>query len=144
MSHISGRATAPAVIITKHCRYASAVGLIPIPLVDIAAMTAVRVSMVAELASHYGLDFDRQFAKSLVVSIVAAVGGRIVAFRVARQLLRAVPAIGTAARLVVEPMSAYGTTWTVGQLFDQHFANGGTLLDFDLSDVDSMRSPIGT
>jgi len=34
-------------IISRHCRYASAVGLIPIPLVDIAAMTAVRVNMVA-------------------------------------------------------------------------------------------------
>lgn len=144
MSHISARATAPALIITKHCRYASAVGLIPIPLVDIAAMTAVRVNMVAELAAHYGLDFDRQFAKSLVASIVAAISGRVVAFRVARQLLRAVPSIGTAARLIVEPMSAYGATWTVGQLFDQHFAKGGTLFDFDASKGDSAQGVISS
>lgn len=124
-------ALAPAVIITKYCRYASAVGLIPFPLVDIAAMTAVQVNMISELAAHYGLDFDRQFTKSLVVSVVAATTGRAVVFRGARRLLRAVPGIGTAARLIAEPMSAYSTTWTVGQLFDQHFAKGGTLFDFN-------------
>lgn len=107
-------------------------------------MTAVRVNMVAELAAHYGVDFDQQFTKSLVVSVVAAISGRAIAFRAARQLLRVVPSIGTAARLIAEPMSAYGATWTVGQLFEQHFANGGTLFDFDLSKVDSTRSPLGT
>lgn len=132
-SRLSARALAPALIISRHCRYASAVGLIPIPLVDIAAMTAVRVNMVAELAAHYRVDFDRQFTKSLVVSVVAAISGRAIAFRVARQLLRAIPSVGIAARLIAEPMSAYGATWTVGQLFDQHFANGGTLFDFDLN-----------
>jgi len=67
------------------------------------------------------------------VSVVAAISGRAIAFRVVRQLLRAIPSVGIAARLIAEPMSAYGATWTVGQLFDQHFANGGTLFDFDLN-----------
>jgi len=137
-------APASAAIITRHCRYASTVGFIPIPLVDIAAITAIQVKMVAALAERHKLDFDHQLAKALVVSVVAAISGRAVAFRIARRLMQAVPALGTAARLIVDPMSAYAATWTVGQLFDQHFAKGGTLFDFDGGSAVDASSPITT
>jgi len=41
-------------------------------------------------------------------------------------------------------MSAYAATWTVGQLFDQHFAKGGTLFDFDGGSAVDASSPITT
>lgn len=133
-------APASAPIITRHCLY-SAVGFILILLVDIAAITAIQVKMVAV---RHKLDFDHQLAKALVVSVVAAISGRAVAFRIARRLMQAVPALGIAARLIVDRFQPMRPPGQSGSCSDQHFAKGGTLFDFDGGSAVGARSPITT
>jgi hypothetical protein len=45
--------------------------------------------------------------------------------------MKAIPVVGTAIALVAMPGFASASTYAVGKVFAQHFAGGGSLLDFD-------------
>jgi uncharacterized protein (DUF697 family) len=49
-------------------------------------------------------------------------------------LLKAVPVLGTIAGGFVMPALSAGATFAIGKAFIQHFASGGTLLDFNPPD----------
>ena len=46
-------------------------------------------------------------------------------------MLKGLPVVGTALGIVAVPAFASGLTWAIGKVFVQHFASGGTFLDFD-------------
>ena len=52
----------------------------------------------------------------------------------AASMLKAVPIIGTIAGGFVMPVLSAGATYAIGKAFIQHFASGGTLLDFNPPD----------
>ena len=77
-------------IIKKHVLFSIGGGLIPIPLVDMAAVTALQVSMLEQLADLYGIGYNRSIAKSFI----AALTGSTVA-KLGASLIKAIPGIGT-------------------------------------------------
>src|SRR5690606_42113736 len=46
--------------IKRHAAYAAAGGLIPIPLVEVAASGTIQLRMIARLCDHYDLPFSEQ------------------------------------------------------------------------------------
>ena len=60
-------------IVDRHANYSAASGFIPLPLVNIAAITAVLVRMVRELSRLYGVPFERNRAYSLVIGLIGGV-----------------------------------------------------------------------
>ncbi|HYE85086.1 MAG TPA: hypothetical protein VEA16_01935, partial [Vicinamibacterales bacterium] len=76
------------------------------------------------------LAFDRQVAKSLIATVITSMGATRFAYKTGARLVKAIPVVGTAGSMIAMPLSAYTLTWTLGQLFAQHFAKGGTLFDF--------------
>jgi hypothetical protein len=48
--------------------------------------------------------------------------------------LKGVPLVGTTISLISMPILSAGATYLVGKVFIQHFASGGTLLDFNPPD----------
>ena len=52
----------------------------------------------------------------------------------AASVLKAIPVIGTIAGGFVMPALSAGATYAIGKAFIQHFATGGTLLDFNPPD----------
>ena len=52
----------------------------------------------------------------------------------AASMLKAVPVIGTLTAAFVMPVLSAGFTYAIGKAFIQHFASGGTLLDFNPPD----------
>ena len=48
--------------------------------------------------------------------------------------LKGIPIMGTLAAGFVMPVLASGATYAIGKAFIQHFASGGTLLDFHAPD----------
>ena len=52
----------------------------------------------------------------------------------ATSLLKAVPFFGTIVGGFVMPVLSAGATYAIGKAFIQHFASGGTLLDFNPPD----------
>jgi hypothetical protein len=45
--------------------------------------------------------------------------------------MKGLPGIGTMIGTLTMPMASAGATWMIGKIFIQHFASGGTLLDFN-------------
>ncbi len=52
----------------------------------------------------------------------------------AASLLKSVPIVGSAISAIAMPVLSAGATYAIGMAFIQHFATGGTLLDFNVRD----------
>ena len=52
----------------------------------------------------------------------------------AASMLKGIPILGTLASGFAMPVLASGATFAIGKAFIQHFASGGTLLDFHAPD----------
>jgi len=113
-----------------HVIGAMAVGLVPLPLFDVAAVAAVQLAMINALARRYEVAFSRDLAQSLVAALL---GGTlpVTATVTASSLFKLFPGIGHLAGGASVSILGGATTYAVGQVFIQHFEAGGTLLNFD-------------
>lgn len=124
-------------IVKRNAYWAVGAGLVPIPIADFVAMTAVQVKMLKELTAHYQLPFFDDKAKTIVGALVTGTGSLAVAGMVARSLVKFVPVVGQAVGAIGVPALSGALTLAIGNLFVMHFESGGTLLDFD---VERMRA----
>ena len=106
-------------------------GMIPLPLVDIAAITVAQLRLVAKISGAYGVPYSDNRAKNLIAPLVTSIGIVPVGAGVVTSLLKWVPVVGTAVGVASMPVVAGATTYAVGKVFISHFEAGGTLLDFD-------------
>jgi len=117
-------------IVRSYYGWSAAAGLVPVPWLDFAAVVGVQVRMVEELAKLYGRSFDKHTVRPLVVALLSATGGCLLAGPMAL-LLRGVPVVGPIAGLLTLPAMSTASCWATGQVFIRHFESGGTLHDFD-------------
>ena len=119
------RAAAAERLVDRYAKYSAAAGLVPVPVVDVAAIAAVQVAMLGELAGHYGVPYTRERGKTLVASML----GGLMPSLAGHQVLKAVgPLLG----MISVSGFAMAATYAVGRLFIAHFESGGTLLDIDV------------
>ena len=118
-------------IIKKYTYWATGLGIIPVPLVDIAAVTGVQLKMMAALGHLYGQEFSQSWGKSILGSLVGGLGATELAYGTLGSMLKAIPGIGTLFGMVAMPIMAGAMTYAVGKVFQTHFASGGTMLNFD-------------
>ena len=102
---------------------AAGAGLIPIPILDAAAILGVQINMIRVISNIYHVEFRENIAKSIIGSLVGSVG--------AVSLVKAIPVIGSMLGGVTVSVGAAAATYALGKVFTQHFDQGGTLLDFD-------------
>lgn len=118
-------------IIRRHAMYAGAGGLIPVPLVEVLFSGTVQLRMISQLCDTYEVRFSENAIKASIAALVGSVlpvsslGYSVLSFT------RAVPVVGPVLGLATIPAMAAAATWAVGRVFAWHFANGGTLEDFD-------------
>ncbi len=112
-------------LVDRYAKYSAAAGLVPVPVVDVAAIAAVQVAMLGELAAHYGVPYSRERGKTLVATML----GGLMPSLAGHQVLKAVgPLLG----MISVSGFAMAATYAVGRLFIAHFESGGTLLDIDV------------
>ncbi len=114
----------------NHVLGALGVGLIPIPIVDIVALTGIQLNLLRKLAAEYDVPFSEDLVKNILGSLI---GGSIpVLFaRSFFSLVKGIPLIGHTTGALTMPVLAGASTYAVGKVFIQHFASGGTFLTFD-------------
>jgi uncharacterized protein (DUF697 family) len=116
-------------MVERFSLWSGAAGLIPVPLVDATAVSAVQIQMVRRISQIYAVPFSdnrgKVFIASLIGSMIPASSG-IGAW----SLLKGVPLLGTGVSSFVMPVLSAGATYAIGMAFIQHFTSGGTLLDF--------------
>ncbi|MBP7654174.1 DUF697 domain-containing protein [Candidatus Dependentiae bacterium] len=122
-------------IIKKYSCFSIAAGVIPVPLVDIAALTAVQLKMIAELTNLYRFDFSEEKGKAILSSITSSIISGSLGNSGLKTLLKMIPGIGTISSFLFMPGIASAATYYIGQFYLQHYESGGTFLDFDPSKV---------
>lgn len=121
-------------IIRQHVAFGMAAGAIPIPIVDIAAITAIQMDMLRQLANRYSVDFNEERGKSLVSAILGATVGSMLG-KFGASAVKAVPGIGTALGIGSQVIFAGASTYSLGKVFQNHFEADGTLFDVDLESM---------
>ena len=127
---IGSREQRALAVVKTYLPWAAGAGILPLPGVDVAAITGVQLRMLARLAEEYGVPFKEQAAKSIVAALMAMLvqntltGGLASAFKF-------VPVVGPLLGIAVLPAIAAAGTFAMGKVFITHFEAGGTFLDFD-------------
>jgi uncharacterized protein (DUF697 family) len=126
-----------AQLVDRFSLWSGAAGLIPVPLLDIAAVGGVQLQMLRKLSEIYGVPFSENRGKSLIATLAGSILPASTATSTAitfGSLVKGVPVLGTAIGALTMPALATGATYIIGKVFIQHFASGGTLLDFNPPD----------
>ena len=113
-------------IVKSHVMYSLGAGLVPIPLLDIAAVSAVQLDMLKQLAKVYGEDFKESSGKSWI----SAIAGSTLA-RMGASLVKTVPGIGSLLGGVTMSALSGASTYAIGQVFVWHFSTGGDFMNFN-------------
>jgi uncharacterized protein (DUF697 family) len=120
--------------VNKYAMGSMAVGFIPLPLIDLAALTATQLKMLQSLANQYEIEFSQEVVKSLVASLLGGVMPVSAASSLA-SLIKVVPVIGQASGMISMATMGAAGTYAVGTVFIEHFESGGTFLTFDAEKV---------
>ncbi|EXJ13520.1 YcjF family protein [Imhoffiella purpurea] len=106
-------------------------GLIPVPLLDISAIYAAQVTMIAKMTKIYGIPFSEHTFKNLLWPLFGSLGLVPVTTGLVASVMKVVPGIGHLLSSLSMPVMAGAITYATGKIFATHFEAGGTLLDFD-------------
>jgi uncharacterized protein (DUF697 family) len=123
-------------IVNRHAAYAAAGGLIPVPLANFAGVTAVVVRMVKVLSAHYGVPFQRDRARAIVVGLIGGVIPSGAATLTGSALFSVLPP-SILAVAAVSSVTAAAFTHSVGRIFIEHFECGATLDEFPTAETRS-------
>jgi uncharacterized protein (DUF697 family) len=120
-------------IVNRHAVYSAVGGIIPLPLINLAGVTTIIVRMVKVLSDQYGVPFERDRARAIVVGLVGGImptGAAAVATSALFYTLPHSALMGLAVSSVTAATFARG----IGRIFVEHFESGATLDDFPASE----------
>ena len=120
-------------VVERFSMYSGAAGLIPLPGIDLATVGGVQIQMLRRLSQIYEVPFSENRGKSLVAALAGATIPATSGIGAA-SLLKGLPVVGTIVGALMMPTLSAGATYAIGMAFIQHFASGGTLLDFNPPD----------
>lgn len=121
-------------LIKKYLAGAVGVGLVPLPLVDMAALAGLQLKLLHSLARLYGVEFSGQLGKSAVAALLG--GGIPVSLATQLgSLAKGLPIYGWAVGAFGTALFGGASTYAIGKVFVQHFESGNTFLNFDPQQV---------
>ncbi|MGH8656740.1 MAG: YcjF family protein [Gammaproteobacteria bacterium] len=123
MAETNTRLERAAAIVKAYMLAAVVIGLVPLPLVGLAALAAIQLKMLHSLANLYESEFSSQLWGSLIASFL---GGGIPVI-VGGVVRRSIPLVG----LVSTSVFAGASTYAIGKVAIQNHESGGTFLTFD-------------
>jgi uncharacterized protein (DUF697 family) len=120
-------------LVDRFAIWAGIAGVLPIPAVDLVVVGGLQLQMLRRLSQIYEVPFSANRGKSLIAALAGALIPASSGIGAA-SVLKAVPFVGEAISVFVMPVLSAGATYAIGKVFIQHFASGGTLLDFNPPD----------
>ncbi|MCF8481610.1 MAG: DUF697 domain-containing protein [Rhodospirillum sp.] len=118
-------------LVNRKVKWATLGGAVPIPFVDVAAISGVQLSMLADLSAIYDRPFDENAARAILTSLLGGFLPYAAGLGVGGAVAKAIPVLGWGAGVVTVALLARAVTRALGRLFILHFESGGAVLDFD-------------
>ena len=118
--------------IKTNVAWSAGAGMLPIPGLDLVAITGVQLKMINDLCTVYGIPFKKSLARPIVISLIGSLGANMLAPALASTTLKLVPGIGMLLSGTALAATSAGITYAVGNLFLDHFKAGGTLENFNV------------
>ncbi len=116
--------------VTKYVLLSMGAGAVPIPLLDIAALTAVQLSMLREMCQDYQVAYSEISGKMLIDEIA---GTSLI--KIGASLIKTIPGLGTLIGGIPMIVVSGASTYALGQVFIKHLNSGGNLENFNVSDA---------
>ena len=118
-------------VVHRNVIWALGAGVLPIPVVDVVAVTSVQLKMLKELSDVYDVPFTSAIAKKIIGALLAGVGSVGFGSVIGASLSKLLPIFGTTVGVISVPIFAAAFTHATGRVFLMHFESGGTVLDFN-------------
>lgn len=115
-------------IIQEHVLWSIGAGLVPLPILDIVAVSAIQLDMLKQLALLHEVRFSESEGKAWV----SALAGNMIA-RIGANALKLIPGIGSIIGGISMSILAGASTYAIGQVAARHFASGGSFGNLDMS-----------
>ena len=129
MSENTERSNHADTIVRNHMLWSMGAGLIPVPIADFFAVSAVQLDMVRQLCKLYEIDFKENEMKAIITALTSSG----LAKAGARAAIKFVPGIGSVIGGVTMSVLSGASSFALGEAFKRHFETGGTVLDLDLN-----------
>ena len=113
-------------IVERYANYSAIGGAIPVPLANAAAITALLVRMVKSLSELYGVPFERNRTRSVVIALMGGALPTGFATIATSTITLFVPGLNVLG-LAVSSVTSGAYARSIGQLFIEHFENGATV-----------------
>src|SRR5262245_58394149 len=123
-----------AQVVSQYAAWSAVAGIVPVPFADVAMIGAFQLQMLRRIAQVYSVAFSDHLGKSVLASLLGSVVPAMAAPAAASgvlSLLKSFPTAGSTLASLSMPGLSAGSTYAIGKVFIQHFASGGTLLDFN-------------
>lgn len=114
-------------VIKQHVIWSVGAGLVPVPIVDFVAVTAIQVDLIRQLCTLHGVGYEEATGKMWVGALT---GGAVA--RMGASAIKAIPGIGSLLGGLSMSIASGASTWAVGQVVDKHLAAGGTMANFNV------------
>lgn len=118
-------------IIKEHVLWSLGAGLVPIPILDVLAVTAIQLDMLKQLTRAYEVSYSESSGKAMLSAVTGSTFARLGA-----SMLKVIPGIGTILGAVSMPILSGASTYAIGKAVCVHFESGG---DFFNINFDNMK-----
>jgi len=117
-------------ILKRHVYWAVGAGLIPVPIVDVAAVTAIQLDMLKQICNFYKIDYSEEKGKAWISAIASSTMSSILA-KIGASAVKSIPVVGTIVGASSMALISGASTYALGKVFINHFEDGGTLDNLD-------------
>ena len=122
-------------IISTHVLWSVGAGLMPLPVFDMVAVTAIQVDMLNQLAVEYEADLPANTGKAFVAALTGSTFARVGA-----SMLKLIPGVGSVIGGISMSVMSGASTYAVGQVAKGYFTSGTDLSRADVGEAKKAYS----
>jgi uncharacterized protein (DUF697 family) len=139
---VAGRLSQAHAIVERHATYSAVGGIIPLPIANVASVMAIILRMVKALSNLYGVPFERDRARAIVVGMAGGAMPTGLAAVTSSTLYYLVPASAIIG-LAVSSAAAVACTRGIGRIFVEHFESGAALSSYSAIEREHANVDLG-
>jgi uncharacterized protein (DUF697 family) len=135
---IEDRQQVAELLVDKYAKWSFGIGLIPVPAIDLVALTGTQIKMLHEISQVYGYKYTNNTIRNSVAALVGSSLPQTAHNMSVGSFLKSIPVFGSAVSMIVMPTACAAATYAIGNVFIKHFESGCTFLDIDFGVMKSQ------